>query len=182
MSVESYSTSLEKLRYIGIANGNATVHQTHITVRFCAMILLLVNKAALLGRRQSTGQVRRVSTDRPALQLCVPAYFVWGANTGVGKTLVSAGLAAAAVRMKVKRTCDLILACISRFFSQAVVLFSNTRVKLSRRDHKQQVSIHGVRPRINHDPVLPSCVFTSESDLQPQSLAAVKMCATIHKD
>lgn len=43
------------------------------------------------------------STAAPAttLQLRVPQYMVWGANTDVGKTLVSAGLAAAARRNKV---------------------------------------------------------------------------------
>ena len=35
------------------------------------------------------------------LQLRIPQYMVWGANTDVGKTLVSAGLAAAARRNKV---------------------------------------------------------------------------------
>lgn len=45
------------------------------------------------------------STTAPAttLQLRVPQYMVWGANTDVGKTLVSAGLAAAARRNKVCR-------------------------------------------------------------------------------
>ena len=36
-------------------------------------------------------------------QLRVPRYMIWGANTDVGKTLVSAGLAAAARRNKVCR-------------------------------------------------------------------------------
>ena len=37
-----------------------------------------------------------------ALSLDVPAYLVWGANTDVGKTLVCAGLAAAAARSRVR--------------------------------------------------------------------------------
>lgn len=43
------------------------------------------------------------STTAPAstLQLRIPQYMVWGANTDVGKTLISAGLAAAARRNKV---------------------------------------------------------------------------------
>lgn len=69
---------------------------------FSEMILSLVTRSPLLGRVQLTRHVRSISTDRAALQLCIPAYFVWGANTAVGKTLISAGLAAAAVRMKVR--------------------------------------------------------------------------------
>ena len=36
------------------------------------------------------------------VSLDFPTFMVWGANTDVGKTLVSAGLAAAAVRAKVR--------------------------------------------------------------------------------
>ncbi len=36
------------------------------------------------------------------LPLAFPTYAIWGANTNVGKTLASAGLAAAAVRQKVR--------------------------------------------------------------------------------
>lgn len=35
------------------------------------------------------------------MPLDVPVYCVWGANTGVGKTLASVGLAAAAARAQV---------------------------------------------------------------------------------
>ena len=39
--------------------------------------------------------------DDRAVSLAFPTFMVWGANTDVGKTLVSAGLAAAAARAKV---------------------------------------------------------------------------------
>lgn len=39
-----------------------------------------------------------------AMSLAVPTFMVWGANTDVGKTLVSAGLAAAAVRAQARPT------------------------------------------------------------------------------
>lgn len=38
------------------------------------------------------------SSCPPAVSLGVPTFMVWGADTDVGKTLVSAGLAAAAAR------------------------------------------------------------------------------------
>ena len=41
-----------------------------------------------------------------AISLEVPTYMVWGANTGVGKTLVSAGVAASAAKDEV-RVCDM---------------------------------------------------------------------------
>ena len=44
---------------------------------------------------------RLTTLSQATLQLRVPSYMVWGANTDVGKTLVSAGLAAAARRDKV---------------------------------------------------------------------------------
>ena len=37
-----------------------------------------------------------------AIPLSNPAYLVWGANTDVGKTLVCAGIAAAAARSRVR--------------------------------------------------------------------------------
>jgi hypothetical protein len=40
-----------------------------------------------------------------ALSLELPTYMVWGSNTGVGKTLVSAGLAASAASERVSRGC-----------------------------------------------------------------------------
>lgn len=43
----------------------------------------------------------------PVLPVTFPAYMIWGANTDVGKTLVSAGLAAAADRLGVSRLCTL---------------------------------------------------------------------------
>jgi hypothetical protein len=39
--------------------------------------------------------------QRVQVPLGVPSVCIWGANTGVGKTLISAGLVAAAVRNKV---------------------------------------------------------------------------------
>ena len=39
--------------------------------------------------------------DDRAVSLAFPTFMVWGANTDVGKTLVSAGLAAAAARAQV---------------------------------------------------------------------------------
>ena len=56
------------------------------------------------GTQLLTAQrVRNVATASSAtwLSLATPAYMLWGANTDVGKTLVSAGLAAAANRSKV---------------------------------------------------------------------------------
>ena len=38
----------------------------------------------------------------PTVSLAVPTFMVWGADTGVGKTLVSAALAAAAARASVR--------------------------------------------------------------------------------
>ena len=45
----------------------------------------------------------RHGADDRAVSLAFPTFMVWGANTDVGKTLVSAGLAAAAARAKVRR-------------------------------------------------------------------------------
>lgn len=39
--------------------------------------------------------------NTPVLPAAFPAYMIWGANTDVGKTLFSAGLAAAASRLQV---------------------------------------------------------------------------------
>ncbi len=55
-----------------------------------------VNAAATLQPDAQHG-----SDDR-AISLAFPTFMVWGANTDVGKTLVSAGLAAAAARAKVR--------------------------------------------------------------------------------
>lgn len=43
----------------------------------------------------------RTPNHRVQVPLGLPSVCVWGANTGVGKTLISAGLVAAAVRNKV---------------------------------------------------------------------------------
>lgn len=40
-------------------------------------------------------------TPLPALPLGLATYTIWGANTGVGKTLASAGIAHAACKLKV---------------------------------------------------------------------------------
>ena len=40
-----------------------------------------------------------------SLSLAHDTVMVWGANTGIGKTLVSAGLCAAAQRLKVTKAC-----------------------------------------------------------------------------
>ena len=50
-------------------------------------------------------------SDDRAVSLAFPTFVVWGANTDVGKTLVSAGLAAAAARSKA--SCHLSCCCIS---------------------------------------------------------------------
>lgn len=50
----------------------------------------------------SIQQVRHSSSNtRPDVPIQLPSVCIWGANTGVGKTLISAGLVAAAVRNKV---------------------------------------------------------------------------------
>lgn len=54
----------------------------------------------LLWRAHRRQFVRALTTDRHVPLNC-PALCVWGANTGVGKTLVSAGLAAAVARAEV---------------------------------------------------------------------------------
>ena len=50
------------------------------------------------------GRAAGVEEEAPATDAAHPTFMVWGANTGVGKTLVSAGLAAAAFRDKVPCT------------------------------------------------------------------------------
>lgn len=59
-----------------------------------------------LARRQ-TGRVwllfRAYSTSVETLTMRMPTMCVWGSNTDVGKTLFSAGLAAACERAKVSR-------------------------------------------------------------------------------
>ena len=56
-----------------------------------------------------------------AVSLAVPTFMVWGANTDVGKTLVSAGLAAAAVRAQARPKTSTVL-CSS---DQAVLVVVN---------------------------------------------------------
>lgn len=66
---------------------------------------------SLLGRRKRAGLPNWLghaarwsySTQSNELPLDVPSVCVWGANTGVGKTLISAGLARAALRNGVRR-------------------------------------------------------------------------------
>ena len=53
----------------------------------------------------SKAQRAQQEVRTPAVSLQVPTYCVWGANTGVGKTLISAGLARASVANKVGRRC-----------------------------------------------------------------------------
>ena len=50
---------------------------------------------------QGSSEEVRHSASR-AVSLDHPTFMVWGANTDIGKTLVSAGLAAAAVRAQVR--------------------------------------------------------------------------------
>lgn len=47
-----------------------------------------------------------LACNSSSLPIAFPAYMVWGANTDVGKTLFSAGLAAAASRLKVGQLCS----------------------------------------------------------------------------
>jgi hypothetical protein len=47
------------------------------------------------------GASDRTPNHRVQVPLGLPSVCIWGANTGVGKTLISAGLVAAAVRNKV---------------------------------------------------------------------------------
>ena len=67
-------------------------------------------RARVLGNlfRCNVVITRKFSKSTPAshneqgdLNLAFPTYYVWGANTNVGKTLVSVGLAAAAARKQV---------------------------------------------------------------------------------
>lgn len=63
--------------------------------------------AAICWRqRAARAWVRGYSTSDTAVPVQHPAVCVWGANTGVGKTLISAGLAQAAIRANV-RACQL---------------------------------------------------------------------------
>lgn len=67
-------------------------------------LLLLLSKQ----QRSSTSiqQARRSSSKaRVDVPIGLPSVCIWGANTGVGKTLISAGLVAAAVRNKVGIHC-----------------------------------------------------------------------------
>lgn len=60
------------------------------------MMLRLLRPA--VGREDLVGVARRLycTHDDHALSLLAPTVGIWGANTGIGKTLVSAGLARAA--------------------------------------------------------------------------------------
>lgn len=55
------------------------------------------------AQQKSTTSGAEVSPDvqTPPISLQVPTYCIWGANTGVGKTLISAGLARASVAAQV---------------------------------------------------------------------------------
>lgn len=61
-----------------------------------------------IATASSTSGARSLASGSPvrelavALSPAVPTYLVWGANTDVGKTVVSYGLAAAASRAKVR--------------------------------------------------------------------------------
>lgn len=62
-------------------------------------------KYSLQHAEASWGTVRSttsVACDPCVLPVAYPAYMIWGANTDVGKTLFSAGLAAAASRRQVR--------------------------------------------------------------------------------
>jgi hypothetical protein len=71
--------------------------------RLCAL------QAAFQRRQASSQHERRDNRGAqepprvPPISLQVPTYCIWGANTGVGKTLISAGLARAAVANQVRR-------------------------------------------------------------------------------
>ena len=71
-----------------------------VVLQTCAMLVLARRshaRAWLPLRRHSTTAV----ADTEPLTMRLPTVCVWGANTGVGKTLFSAGLAAACERAKV---------------------------------------------------------------------------------
>ncbi|TKY54599.1 Bifunctional dethiobiotin synthetase/7,8-diamino-pelargonic acid aminotransferase [Spatholobus suberectus] len=53
--------------------------------------------SVLLSRRLHRRKLSSTPSHQPSLPLSHPIYLIWGSNTGVGKTLVSAGLAAASL-------------------------------------------------------------------------------------
>ena len=60
----------------------------------------LVRRAASTAAAGAAGAAAQAGQP-PLLPLSVPIACVWGANTGVGKTLISAGLAAACTEQQV---------------------------------------------------------------------------------
>lgn len=78
-----------------LASGCRTLRNRQLLVRL---------KYALQHAEASWGTVKSttsVACDPCVLPVAYPAYMIWGANTDVGKTLFSAGLAAAASRRQV---------------------------------------------------------------------------------
>ena len=65
----------------------------------------LVRQIAQVSGLAKDCNVRNFTTSSSSicLPLMMPVYMMWGANTDVGKTLVSAGLAAATKRRKVRQ-------------------------------------------------------------------------------
>lgn len=67
----------------------------------------MLSRAALVlgsrGRRLSTAAAAAAGDELGALPLAFPAVTIWGSNTCVGKTLFSAGLAAACRRAGVRQ-------------------------------------------------------------------------------
>jgi dethiobiotin synthetase/adenosylmethionine--8-amino-7-oxononanoate aminotransferase len=63
---------------------------------------MIVSRTILVMARRGGGGLRYFSAaareELGSIPLSYPAVIVWGSNTGVGKTLFSAGLAAAARR------------------------------------------------------------------------------------
>ena len=52
--------------------------------------------------------VTTAAAQSPCVPVTHPSYMIWGANTDVGKTMVSAGLARAAHRNKVRSTGEIL--------------------------------------------------------------------------
>ena len=97
-------------RLPGCAGSPATLHRIHnFSGSYTALVSALpaflrrLHAAANAALPESSGS----SEQPPSVSLAVPTFMVWGADTGVGKTLVSAGLAAAAARSLVStRACS----------------------------------------------------------------------------
>ena len=73
----------------------------------CLQRRLRALQAAIKQQRQASSQHDRrgrapQAPRVPPVSLQVPTYCIWGANTGVGKTLISAGLARASVADQVR--------------------------------------------------------------------------------